>query len=760
VAYLRTLETAQAEFTARLAHAVPAARVTGNFTTVLDGVSVLVPAAQLSRLSTMPGATVWPSATYHSLGSPSPSGVQAGPDNRPPQIIGAPDMWAQGFKGQGMKIGIIDDGVDQAHQYFNPAGFSYPAGFPKGNTEYTTPKVIVARAFPSPSSTWMNQDKPFDPKLSDHATHVAGIAAGDEDTPTDIPDNAHISGIAPKAYIGNYKVYTVPSGLGLDGNAPEVAKGIDRAVADGMNVINLSIGEPEVAPQRDIVVTAIDNAAAAGVVPVVAAGNDFGAAGFGSVGSPGNAPAAITVGASTGGSWDSAPDIMANFSSAGPTPISFLPKPDVSAPGIEVLSSVPPNDWVAWDGTSMATPEVSGAVALLLQSHRSWTVKEVKSALVSTAVPVRSGGHEASTLREGGGRIDLPAANAPLVFTRPTSLGWGLVRRGFVGNTNLMTTDAGGGADPWTVSVTPQKLPAGAKLEPVATSVVAGHTVKLRLTVSKHASEGDGTGFVVLTRGTDVRRVPFWFHVEIPKLQLDPYRTLTRPGFYSGNTVGGPSRVSTYLYPQRAISFGGPRRFAGPEEVFRFRLRKPVANFGVAVVRGAADVSPRLVRDNDENRVDGYTGLPATLNPYGNYGARAAVAGAVLPMPSLYDFVFDTPTGKRPGAFRFRFWVNDTTPPTIKLLTRTVTAGKPIRLALHDAGAGVDRHSISVYLGHRYMRYSFSHGTLSVPTSKTRSGRVLLTVQAADRQELKNMEDIGPVLPNTRAFHAIVNFVR
>ena len=98
---------------------------------------------------------------------------------------------------------------------------------------------------------------------------------------------------------------------GLDGNSPEIAKAIDQAVADGMNVINLSIGEPEVEPRRDIVVKALDNAAAAGVVPVVAAGNDFDSAGHGSVGSPANAPAAITVAASTMGGDGTHPDHIA-----------------------------------------------------------------------------------------------------------------------------------------------------------------------------------------------------------------------------------------------------------------------------------------------------------------------------------------------------------------------------------------------------------------------------------------------------------------
>jgi len=97
-----------------------------------------------------------------------------------------------------------------------------------------------------------------------------------------------------------------------------------------MNVINLSLGEPEVEPSRDLVVQAIDAAAAAGVVPVVAAGNDFSDFGYGSVSSPGSAPGAITVAA-----VDSR-NVIADFSSAGPTPVSLGMKPDVSAPGVSI----------------------------------------------------------------------------------------------------------------------------------------------------------------------------------------------------------------------------------------------------------------------------------------------------------------------------------------------------------------------------------------------------------------------------------------
>ena len=92
--------------------------------------------------------------------------------------------------------------------------------------------MIVARSFPPPRATWPHAAKPFDPEESSHATHVAGIAAGNANT---LANGTRISGIAPRAYIGNYKALTIPTDaeVGLDGNAPEIVAAIEAAVATG-----------------------------------------------------------------------------------------------------------------------------------------------------------------------------------------------------------------------------------------------------------------------------------------------------------------------------------------------------------------------------------------------------------------------------------------------------------------------------------------------------------------------------------------------
>jgi subtilisin family serine protease len=750
VSYLRTLATAQRTLQARIEQAVPGAQARWHYGVVANGMAIVVPRSQLARLKTVAGATVWPSVTYHEL------------LNRTPQLIGAPTVWGPTLasSGQGIKIGIIDDGVDQTHMFFDPTGFSYPAGFPKGNTAYTTPKVIVARAFAPATPVWKYANTPFDPQNSDHATNVAGIAAGDHDTIATVQGEGKekVSGIAPGAYLGNYKVLTVPTpGFGLDGNSPEIVAGIEAAVKDGMDVINLSLGEPEVEPSRDIVVAALDNAADAGVVPVVAAGND--GAGAGSVSSPANAPEAISVAASTEG--DNGPaDVIADFSSAGPTPISLEMKPDITAPGVDILSSLPGNTWSAhdWSGTSMASPHVAGGAALLKQRHPTWTVAQIKSALTTTGDVVHAAGgvRETGVMREGGGRIDLPRADNPLIFVAPTGLSFGLVHRGSTATETIGVTDAGGGPAPWNVSVTPQITPSGATVTATPT-VAPGASVTVTLTTTADAAEGEASGFIVLSRGTDTRRLPYWFRVTVPRLGTEPHALLHGPGVYHGNTMGKFSRVSSYRYPEVSAAVAIPLDLSGPEQVFRFTTTAPLVNFGAVVTSHGpgVKVSPRLVLAGDENRLVGQTGLPTDINPYQRYGDVTSAVGDVLSLPGSYDFVFDTPSRGKPGAFTFRFWVNDTTPPRIRLLSRTVSRSKRIRFAVTDAGSGVDRASISLKVDGQSRAFTYAEGIVS-PVKAVTPGTHQVTVTASDYQETKNMEDVGPILPNTRTSTATV----
>jgi subtilisin family serine protease len=745
VTYLRQLAAAQRRLQVRIQQAIPDAEARWRYSVVANGMAVAVPRSQLARLRAVRGVTVWPSLRYHAL------------LNKTPQLVGAPTVWGPTLStaGNGMKIAILDDGLDRTHSFFDPAGYAYPIGFPKGNTAFTSPKVIVARAFAPATPAWRYAQTPFDPQNSEHATNVAGIAAGNHDTLATFGSNrVRASGIAPNAYLGNYKVLTIPTdSFGLDGNSPEIVAGIEAAVKDGMDVINLSLGEPEIEPTRDIVVEALDRAADAGVIPVVAAGNDFGAGGRGSIGSPATSAKAIAVAASSEGDTGPA-DIIAGFSSSGPTPVSLQMKPDLTAPGVNILSSLPNNQWSAhdWSGTSMAAPHVAGAAAVLKQRHPAWTPAQVKSALASTGDPVRApdAKTEVPSTRQGGGRIDLPRADNPLLFLDPTGLSFGLVKPGATVARQIGVTDAGGGPEPWTVTVAAQTAPAGAAVT-AAPVAVAGTTLPVTLTVATSGGDGESTGFVLLTRGAEVRRIPFWYRVATPQLGREPHSTLRSAGVYKGDTAKKQSLVSTYRYPELGVTAAVPLNLSGPEQIFRFTLTKPAANFG-ATILGAAKgvhVSPRLVFAGDENHLVGYTGLPANLNPYQNFGNTTPTVGAVGPAPGAYDFVFDTPARGKPGKFTFRFWVNDTTPPAVRSLGRG-------RFAVRDAGAGVDRTSIETRIDGLSAEHTYARGIVTVDLSRKAKGLHRVVVQVSDFQETKNMENVGPILPNTRIFRATV----
>jgi subtilisin family serine protease len=744
VSYLAQLTARQNAVARRIRSAIPAAAIRWRYQVVLDGLAVVLPTSELQKLSRIAGITaVYPDTKYHLADAASTSLIGAD------QLWGLPDF---STAGNGVKIGIIDEGIDQAHPFFSSAGYVYPAGYPKGNASYTTPKVIAARAFAPPGETWQYANTPFDPVYSDHATHVAGIAAGDYTT-SGSPSPSPIAGIAPRAYLGNYKALTVPtSQFGLDGNAPEITAAVEAAVKDGMDVINLSLGEPEIEPARDIVVAALNGAARAGVVPTVAAGNEFEDFGAGSVSSPGSASGAITAAAVTKGNQ------IAPFSSGGPTPVTLGMKPDVSAPGVSILSSVPPRvgTWAQFSGTSMAAPHVAGAAALLRQRHPGWTVAQIKSALELTGKPVFDASQrgEVPTTREGGGLIWLPAADDPLVFASPSGISFGLVRNGTQVTRSVALSDAGGGAGAWTVSVSVQDPTQGVAVTAPASANVPG-AVAVRAAVEARALQADVTGFVVLRRGSDTRRIPFWLRSEQPRL-AKPSAVLRKAGTYKGNARLGKSRVSSYRYPAEPSEV--PNNLPGPEQVFRVVLSGRVANFGVVVTGHARGVvvSPRIVFPGDENHLVGIPALPQNENPYQDgYGVLEPVSAVIAPASKTYDVVFDTRGRSQAGAFTFRLWINDTAPPAVKLTSATVPArSSKLVVAVTDKGSGVDRSSVVARVDGNRRPAAYAAGKVTVAIEGLTAGKHSLELTVSDLQETKNMEAYGGVLPNTRVFRA------
>ena len=456
------------------------------------------------------------------------------------------------------------------------------------------------------------------------------------------------------------------------------------------------------------------------------------------MGSPASSARAIAVGAAA---VEGTARAVASFSSAAPSPLSLRLKPEVTAPGVAILSSVPRSPGVSgtgWEivsGTSMAAPHVAGAAALLVQRHPEWTVEQVKGALVATAVPIRG----APVAAQGSGMIDVAAASAPLIFAQPNAISFGVARPRQLVRANVRLADAGGGAGVWSATVVGER---GGRTQ--LTVQVPG-----TLVVSTRAPAGEGAtgGFVELRREGQVRRIPFWLVVARPDLPR-PAATIRRAGSYRGSTLGRRSTVRRYRFldlPRQALD--------GPEQVVRFVLRRNAANLGVAVT-SAAGVEPRIVRAANENRLAGATALPINANPYhAAFERRVPIAAVLRPRRGVYDFVFDS--RRRGAAFTFRVWVNDRTPPRARLVSSTA-AGGIVRVRVSDAGSGIDATSLTAAIGTRRLPITLIRGIANVDVRELRPGTYVLAFQVSDRQEAKNNENVAGVLPNTRRLRATI----
>ena len=256
--------------------------------------------------------------------------------------------------GAGIKIGIIDSGISPNHPAFQDDSLTVPAGFPIApgflDSANTNNKIIVARTYVAGSSII---------DILGHGTAVAMAAAGSTNT----GPLATITGVAPKAWLGIYKVN---DSLSFDGSL--MLKALDDAVADGMDVINISAGiAASGLVDRDPFVSAVERASSLGAVVVLAAGNEGPSAA--TINSPASAPSAIAVGAAENDRLfaqamvlvDGAPGYAAQPGS-GPKPAGGLVAPLV--------------DVAALDGTgeacSMLPPDsLAGKIALILRSPRT-----------------------------------------------------------------------------------------------------------------------------------------------------------------------------------------------------------------------------------------------------------------------------------------------------------------------------------------------------------------------------------------------------
>ncbi|MFE5852912.1 S8 family serine peptidase [Streptomyces sp. NPDC056500] len=301
--------------------------------------------------------------------------------------IGAPTAWAAGYDGKGVKIAVLDTGVDTTHQDLKS-------------------QVSAEKNFSVSADA---KDR------YGHGTHVASIAAG-----TGATAGGLYKGVAPGATLLSGKVLD-DQGVGDDSS---IIAGIDWAVSQGADIINLSLGGRDSAGIDALEAQVNQVSEAKGVLFAIAAGNS----GTQSLNSPGTADAALTVGA-----VDSA-DKLARFSSTGPRLGDGAIKPDVTGPGVDITAAAAPGSvieqstgqnpdgYLSISGTSMAAPHAAGAAALLKQRHPNWTYRELKAALTGSTKSVSG-----TPFEQGSGRIQVDRALSQTVIADPVSVGFGEV---------------------------------------------------------------------------------------------------------------------------------------------------------------------------------------------------------------------------------------------------------------------------------------------------------------------------------------------
>jgi serine protease AprX len=303
---------------------------------------------------------------------------------------GVSSAWNAGFTGAGIGVAVIDSGINDSHPDL-------------WDSTHTSSRVLYHQDFTGTATTNSNGAK-YD--LYGHGTHVAGIIAGNG-----YLSGGHYSGVAPEASLIDLRALDA-NGAGTDSTViAAIQQAITLKNAYNIRIINLSLGRGIPASYtQDPLCQAVEAAWKNGIVVVVAAGNlgrlsVYGSNGFGTITAPGNDPFVITVGATkSNGSATPQAETKASYSSKGPTTYDHVLKPDLMAPGSAIVSLAAPGatleasypndvvtgtdgkaDYFTLSGTSMATPAVAGAAALLLEEQNTLTPDQVKARLMKTA---------------------------------------------------------------------------------------------------------------------------------------------------------------------------------------------------------------------------------------------------------------------------------------------------------------------------------------------------------------------------------------
>ncbi|RBQ18231.1 peptidase S8 [Spongiactinospora rosea] len=409
--------------------------------------------------------------------------------------VGAPEAWKSGYTGKGVTVAVLDTGYDPAHPDLKGV-------------------VTHGKSFST-----------YEPDVNDHVghgTHVASTIAG-----TGAASGGKYRGVAPDAKIAVGKVLSE-----LGGYDSEIVAGMEWAANEvKAKVVNMSLGGRDdwrLDPVEEAVNVLSERT---GALFVVAAGNE--GPGESTVGSPGSADAALTVGAVD------KQDQLAGFSSRGPRVGDGAIKPEITAPGVDITAAVPgtaEGSYGAYSGTSMATPHVAGAAAILAQRHPDWRGERLKSALISSATPHT----DSNAFEQGAGRLEAAKAltqtvvaipgNVSSVLRWPHEKGQQTTKAITYTNTgdaavtfDLAIAPVGGGALPAGVlSLSADRLTVPAKGEATVTVTVAADGI----------TPGAYAGVVTATSGDTVVRTLAGAYVEPESYDL----TVTTKGGEPGQT--------------------------------------------------------------------------------------------------------------------------------------------------------------------------------------------------------------------------------
>lgn len=389
-----------------------------SFTTI-PAIAAQIPGSALSQLEQDPDVAY--------ITTDRPLGSKAAWYSAEP--VNAPSVWNNGIYGTGVGVAVIDSGItsnlsDLGISTLAPTALaSLTFGLPAAQTPPVPPALQPHGARVVYEQNFLTQPngQPL-PNTNDqygHGTHVAGIIAGNGNKSIGAQFSRSFIGIAPDANLIDLQVLD-QNGLGTDSNViAAIETAINLKNIYNIRVINLSLGRPVYESYtQDPLCQAVEQAWKAGIVVVVAAGNDgrlesISSEGYGTINSPGNDPYVLTVGATdTNATAAITDDTVASYSSKGPSLIDDVAKPDIMAPGSQIASlrqppstlvkdnptlvtyhsdymvkadAAPSADYFPLSGTSMASAVTSGAAALLLDAEPNLTPDQVKALFMRDA---------------------------------------------------------------------------------------------------------------------------------------------------------------------------------------------------------------------------------------------------------------------------------------------------------------------------------------------------------------------------------------